>query len=38
LVDNTGRQRLASGALDDNAIANMDWLVQGVSGSVPQKR
>ena len=38
LLDNTGRQRLAGGALDDNAIANMDWLVQGVSGSVPQKR
>ncbi len=38
LLDNTGRQRLAGGALGDNAIANMDWLVQGVSGSVPQKR
>ena len=35
LVDNTGRSRLAAGALDDAAIAGMDWLVQGVTGSVP---
>ena len=35
LVDNTGRSRLAAGALDDDAIAKMDWLVQGVGGSVP---
>ncbi len=38
LVDNTGRMRLASGALDDAAIARMDWLVQGVSGSLPAAR
>jgi simple sugar transport system substrate-binding protein len=37
LTDNTGRLRLASGALDDAAIAGMDWLVQGVAGSVPQR-
>jgi simple sugar transport system substrate-binding protein len=35
LVDNNGRTRLASGALDDAAIGQMDWLVQGVSGSLP---
>ena len=35
LVDNAGRSRLAAGALDDDAIAKMDWLVQGVGGSVP---
>jgi len=34
LVDNTGRTRLAQGALDDAAIQGMDWLVQGVSGSM----
>jgi basic membrane protein A and related proteins len=38
LVDNTGRSRLAVGALDDPAIASMDWLVQGVVGSVPAAR
>jgi basic membrane protein A and related proteins len=38
LVDNTGRERLAQGALDDAQIAGMDWLVQGVTGSVPSAR
>ena len=38
LVDNTGKQRLASGALDDAAIASMDWLVQGVTGTLPSAR
>jgi len=38
LVDNTGRSRLAQGALDDAAIAQMDWFVAGVTGSVPGKR
>ncbi len=38
LVDNTGRQRLASGALDDAGISRMDWLVQGVSGGLPAAR
>ncbi len=38
LVDNNGRSRLASGALDDAAIAGMDWLVQGVTGSLPAAR
>jgi simple sugar transport system substrate-binding protein len=37
LVDNTGRSRLATGALDDAAIAGMDWLVQGVIGNLPQR-
>jgi simple sugar transport system substrate-binding protein len=36
LVDNQGQLRLAQGALDDAAIAGMDWFVQGVVGSVPQ--
>ena len=37
LVDNAGRSRLASGALDDAAIADMDWLVLGVTGSLPAR-
>ena len=37
LVDNTGRMRLAQGALADEAIAAMDWFVQGVVGSVPAR-
>jgi simple sugar transport system substrate-binding protein len=35
LLDNRGRRRLASGALGDDAIATMDWLVQGVVGTLP---
>ena len=35
LVDQSGRTRLATGELDDEAIARMDWLVQGVVGSAP---
>ncbi|OYV00597.1 MAG: BMP family ABC transporter substrate-binding protein [Burkholderiales bacterium PBB5] len=36
LVDNTGRERQTAGAvMPDAAIAQMDWLVQGVVGSVP---
>jgi simple sugar transport system substrate-binding protein len=38
LVDNQGRERLAGGALADPQIAAMDWLVQGVVGSVPAAR
>ena len=38
LQDNTGRSRLAQGALSDEQIAGMDWLVQGVTGSVPAAR
>ena len=38
LLDNTGRMRLATGTLDDAAIARMDWLVQGVAGSLPAAR
>ena len=29
--------RLYQGALDDAAIAGMDWLVQGVVGSLPAR-
>ena len=35
LIDNAGRTRLASGTLNDARIAGMDWLVQGVVGSMP---
>jgi basic membrane protein A len=35
LRDNAGRTRLASGALDDAAIATMNWFVDGVVGSLP---
>jgi simple sugar transport system substrate-binding protein len=35
LVDNRGKVRLAHGALDDAAIQRMDWLVEGVVGSIP---
>ena len=35
LRDNTGRVRLASGALDDAAIATMNWFVDGVLGTLP---
>ena len=38
LTDNTGRVRLAAGALDDGQIAGMDWLVQGVVGTLPSLR
>jgi simple sugar transport system substrate-binding protein len=37
LVDNQGRERLARGELGDDAIAQMDWLVQGVLGTVPPR-
>jgi simple sugar transport system substrate-binding protein len=37
LTDNQGQLRLASGALGDEAIAKMDWLVQGVVASMPSK-
>ncbi|MEO6747043.1 MAG: BMP family ABC transporter substrate-binding protein [Caldimonas sp.] len=35
LFDNRGRQRLAAGVLDDAAIQRMDWLVDGVVGTLP---
>jgi len=38
LVDNEGKTRLASGALDDAQISAMNWFVRGVVGSVPQAR
>jgi simple sugar transport system substrate-binding protein len=37
LIDQAGRVRLDKGALDDDAIAGMDWLVQGVVGSMPAR-
>ncbi len=37
LVDQDGRTRLAHGVLDDDAIARMDWLVQGVIGTMPER-
>jgi basic membrane protein A len=36
LIDSEGRVRLASGALDDDAIAKMNWFVQGVVGTLPR--
>jgi simple sugar transport system substrate-binding protein len=38
LIDNQGRSRLARGALDDAQIASMDWLIQGVMGTLPASR
>jgi simple sugar transport system substrate-binding protein len=35
LVDQAGRVRQETGALDDGAIAHMDWFVQGVQGTLP---
>ncbi len=35
LVDNRGRARLTRSALDDAQIAALDWLVQGVVGTMP---
>jgi simple sugar transport system substrate-binding protein len=37
LRDNSGALRLARGALDDREIKTMDWLVEGVVGSVPKR-
>jgi simple sugar transport system substrate-binding protein len=37
LVDNAGSERLAKGSLSDQRIAQMDWLVQGVVGTLPAK-
>ena len=38
LTDNQSLLRLKTGALDDTAIARMDWLVEGVIGSVGKSR
>ncbi|MGM9490968.1 BMP family ABC transporter substrate-binding protein [Ideonella sp. YS5] len=39
LVDNTGRERQPEGAtMSDEQIAKMDWLAQGVVGSLPAAR
>jgi len=35
LVDQSGRVRQERGALGDDAIAKMDWFVQGVVGTLP---
>jgi simple sugar transport system substrate-binding protein len=37
LVDQTGRVRQERGALGDDAIAKMDWFVQGVVGDLPAR-
>jgi basic membrane protein A len=37
LVDQDGAVRQERGALGDAAIAQMDWFVQGVEGSLPRK-
>jgi basic membrane protein A len=34
-VDQSGRVRQERGALDDAALAKMDWFVQGVEGNLP---
>jgi simple sugar transport system substrate-binding protein len=36
LVDNQGNVRLGSGTLDDSRIATLDWLAQGVVGTLPR--
>jgi basic membrane protein A len=38
LRDNEGTVRLARGKLDDAHLQTMDWLVEGVVGSVPKAR
>ncbi len=35
LRDNAGKLRLRAGALDDTAIATMNWLAEGVVGTLP---
>jgi len=35
LKDNAGTLHLAQGTLDDAAIATMNWLVEGVAGTLP---
>jgi basic membrane protein A len=37
LVDQSGAVRQERGALVDSAIAQMDWFVQGVDGTLPKK-
>jgi simple sugar transport system substrate-binding protein len=37
VIDQAGALRNEQGALDDGAIAQMDWFVQGVEGSLPTK-
>ncbi|HUG26319.1 BMP family ABC transporter substrate-binding protein [Piscinibacter sp.] len=37
LVDHLGKLRLQQGAMSDEAIATMNWFVQGVVGSLPTR-
>jgi len=37
LVDNEGKVRSDKGALDDSAIAAMNWFVEGVAGTLPKQ-
>lgn len=37
VIDNEGKTRLESGALDDNALNQMNYYVQGVVGTLPTK-
>ena len=36
IVDNDGKPRLASGTMDDAAVATMNWFVEGVAGTLPK--
>ena len=38
LIDSQGRTRQERGTMSDDAVARMDWFVQGVSGSLPAPR
>lgn len=37
IVDNEGRLRQADGVMDEQALATMDWYVDGVVGSFPKR-
>ena len=37
VVDQSGRVRQERGALGDSEVAQMDWFVQGVEGTLPKK-
>jgi basic membrane protein A and related proteins len=36
ITDNTGRVRLASGVMDEQAVATMNYYVEGVVGAFPR--
>jgi simple sugar transport system substrate-binding protein len=38
LIDQSGTVRQERGALGDDAIAKMDWFVQGVVGTLPRQK